>query len=149
MPEINIFLRRTVPRPPNQILTERILLRQLCNHLPCLLHVILALDHHGDDLRDLIHIVLFHPACSHCRSAKANTTCDKRRTGIVGDRILVTCHVRIVETLLQLFSADSCLCQVYQHEMVVRIAGYDLHTAFFQPFAQSLCILHDLFSDTL
>ena len=51
----------------------------------------------------------------------------------------------IIQTLLQLFSAEILFRQVYQHQVVVRISGYDLDSPCLQVFAQCLRILYDLF----
>ena len=50
----------------------------------------------------------------------------------------------VVKPFLKLFSADIFLCQIDQHQMIIRPAGYDLNAAFLQTLTECFCVLDDL-----
>ena len=107
------FLRFKIPE--SWFLAKRIFCGQFRYHGFCLLHIVPALDHQRNDLCDLFHILFYHTAGRHGRGSQSHAACHKGRPWVVGDGVLVCRYMGIVQTLLQLFSAEILFRQVYEY----------------------------------
>ena len=95
------------------------------------------LDYQRDHVRDLDHILFLETARCNGRRTKPDTACYKRALGVVWYRVLVAGYADLVELCFDFFTGLALLDKAYQHEMVVRAAGYYLDTSFLQSLGES------------
>ena len=94
-----------------------------------LFFIIRALDHQGDCFCNLIHIVFLQAYGVDCCGSKTNTTGYKWRFRIIWNRIFVTGDICIIQEMFHLFAGNAGSAQVYQHQMIVGTAGYNVYVA--------------------